>query len=205
MGIGSGARSTTLWVTPLSPGEHRTASQSGFRASVLALSPTGDRIAYAEEAANANSTSNSSVSIVARGGGRPRLLADRLPAIQSLKWSPDGRFLAAQARSPEGSGVQGLVVVSVEDGKSRPLPLPTPAAQEAFSSKAFVGVKDFAWSPDSARLALLYDGAGPCWTGGRDLGPSGCYASIYTMRADGSGLVRLSQRYQSGGSIFWVR
>jgi hypothetical protein len=107
------------------------------------------------------------------------------------------------ARDPT-SQLFALWIVAIADGKKTRVAF-SPPISVPLTSNAFTGVETFSWSPDSAKLVALYDGAGPCWQGGRDLGSSGCYAAIYTLRADGSAISRISPRHQRGGQIFWIR
>jgi dipeptidyl aminopeptidase/acylaminoacyl peptidase len=128
-------------------------------------SPDGSRVAFIRFRFNVRTE----LYIVGSSGGDPRLLSGELDvsSLETPAWAPDGSRIAFAV----GNGGNDRIWLVDPDGSNlAPVTLPGPLG---FSAK-------LAWSPDGTRLAIP--------VGSNDLAQS----SIYTIRADGSGLERLT-------------
>ena len=112
------------WLAPRDGGEPRPiapevsswADQSG-----AAWSPDGRWIAYTQ-----NHNGEHDLRVVSADGGEPRVLASPKDGVASSpSWSPDGRMIAYLRE--DLASPRDLYVVSVEDGRNRPLTASMPA------------------------------------------------------------------------------
>src|SRR3954471_2405143 len=108
------------------------------------ISPDGSRVAYVLGATDGDANEYRGSIWVAPldGSEEPRRLTFGEKRDGSPRWSPDGRWLAfASARGDEKSPAQ-LYVLPANGGEARKL------------TDMKESVEDFAWSPDSTRLAV---------------------------------------------------
>jgi len=114
------------------------------------VSPQGDHVAFVSTTVDAGSNCyNSHISIVPLQGGAPRPYTAGYPREVMPRWSPDGRYLAflsdrdlcAGSTSDAEHGLQ-IYILSTAGGEAQPVTM-VPG-----------GVREFAWSPDSKRLAF---------------------------------------------------
>jgi hypothetical protein len=128
-------------------------------------SPDGLRTTYMRDRAD-NRTELYAVDL---DGGEPHLLSADLSASGTPAWSPDGEHIAFIAGGDDGT--RHLWVVHRDGSGLTELRLPGPPDES------------LSWSPDGSRLVMAI---------GQD-GPSGePESSIYIIRADASGLERLT-------------
>jgi dipeptidyl aminopeptidase/acylaminoacyl peptidase len=111
-----------------------------------AFAPDGNTLAYTVEVSNLDLDRKQSDlwRVGYDGQDRTQLTATPEHSEWAPAWSPDGRWLAFLAdRGEDEDAVTQVWVMPARGGEARPL---TTVAQ---------GVTDFAWSPDSRRLALI--------------------------------------------------
>ena len=149
---------------------------SGPYDAMPTFSPSGQRIAFVRLARLNNTVSLYTVD--RRGRHAAPLLSNGLDL--SPAWSPDGRTIAF-ARLAAGSDPidqATLYLADANGSKVRPL------------GQAPVRGLSPAWSPDGERIAFVSFAD----HNGRDCDEEGCplHGEIYVVRADGSGLVRLT-------------
>jgi Tol biopolymer transport system component len=119
-----------------------------------------------------------------------QVLIPGTPGVQrsSLRWSPDGHYLAvvgATTTRPETT----FEVVNVEDGTRLDLAEKTDLQDS---------VSDFAWSPDSSTLAFLHN----VWRSPFPSGVSG--VEIYSIAVDGSNLRRFPDLGDWPLGVIWT-
>jgi Tol biopolymer transport system component len=125
-----------------------TVSPSGFTDRFPSWSPDGQDIVFVrEKLSDAWSTpEEGNIFVVSSKGGEPRKItweSDRIYSTGPVLWSPDGQLLAFFSRDKDK--VEGaLCVIRPTGGKLRPV-----TAVESIHAN-----KEFAWSPDSKRIAL---------------------------------------------------
>jgi dipeptidyl aminopeptidase/acylaminoacyl peptidase len=179
-----------------------------------AWSPDGRRIAFVSDRAGSDD-----VYVMDADGSHVRRLTDDPHADEWPAWSPDGRLIAFDS---DRAGTYDLYAVG--PGGGRPQRLTATAADD----------RDPRWFPDGRRLAFESDRGGDfglyvlglasrrahLLTGGRgaDFGPAvsrdGRWIAfvsdrdgvdqLYVVRADGSGLGRLTSELADKGAATWV-
>jgi hypothetical protein len=171
--------------------------------SLVEISPASDRVAFVES----SGAGTVRVVSVPLDGKEERVLLDGVASVYSIQWSPDASAVAVHAMPKDHPGGSALWVIPLE-GEPRLIDLGSPVRSkfdDAISSDARGGIEAVTWSPRSDRLAVLTDRDGPCWSGGQDLGGPGCFASVYLVNADGTGMRRVSKRHQASGTLYWLR
>ncbi|HUH04658.1 MAG TPA: DPP IV N-terminal domain-containing protein [Kofleriaceae bacterium] len=142
-----------------------------------AWSPDGTRIAFTR----GDPRDKRDLYVVAATGGTPTLILagvdDEPDYAGTPAWSPDGRTLVIASDRRQGNGTR-LWAVDLASKALRPI---TPVRENA----AFVRDEDPAWSPDGERIAFASNRHASSADHERDL-------EIYAVRADGSGLTRLT-------------
>jgi Tol biopolymer transport system component len=124
--------------------------------SARGIARNGDWIAYSTAPAGSDGPAGSDI-FIARAGGQPKLVADRINAYRRYTmwnvcpaFSPSGKLLAYARMAPRPEGSAVVVVAIAPDGTvSAPratLRVPGPSAQCP------------KWSSDSSRLAYLEEG-----------------------------------------------
>jgi dipeptidyl aminopeptidase/acylaminoacyl peptidase len=160
-----------------------------------AISPAGDRVAAEHDRR---------VEVSGLDGSAPLVLMTDQPDVLRLAWSPKGDAITALVRSKENR-LELWILGLDRTQKKIDVPMGKRSRIDSlFGNDDREGIVASAWSPEGDRLALLVDRDGPCWNGGRDQG-AGCFASIYVVQRDGSGLRRMSKRHQARGELLWPR
>ena len=109
------------WLAPLDGGAARPVAAAEADQSAAAWSPDGRWIAYTE-----NHNGHHDLRVVSADGGEPRVLASPEDGVASSpSWSPDGGAIAYLRE--DLARPRDLHVVSLEDGRSRPLTSSMPA------------------------------------------------------------------------------
>jgi Tol biopolymer transport system component len=157
-------------------------------------SPDGRLIAY--QAGRGHGNVGLQFYVVSPQGGR----AHRLPGVvgSQMAWSPDGKKIAFTRGSSRTSQRSELALVGARGGRARVLYRPR---------YAYGAVGRIDWSPDGRRLVMDVTVERPDCEGcsPQELPPAPTpsekkYAGIDVIRADGSGIRRLSQ---DGGAPVW--
>jgi hypothetical protein len=191
--------------------ESLAGTEPSLRLTVLTLSdnavlaPSGDRIAF--EVVHSESYGGVAVGELADGGSQ--VVLDHTMRVFEMEWTRAGDALALVV-SKSGNYGSGELWVANANAQGTPYRIEIPMGElsgfERFlGGERRNGVVAATWSPDGKQLAVLADRAGPCWSGGQDLGSSGCFSSIYLVNRDGSGLRRLTTQHQAGGQLHWIR
>lgn len=123
------------------------------------------------------------------------------------RFSPDGARVALLWQDPhpgERRAPTNLAVVSVPGGEPRAL-LDLEAKEARFlPGGAYAGVVEYAWSPDSRRLAFLAALEGDCRKEGN--GDLICKYDLYVVGADGSGMKRVTKLgLKRASAVVWAR
>jgi len=112
------------------------------------------------------------------------------------RWSPDGTMIAFGVTSSRDAP-RSLWIMDQDGNNARQIVPPH------HSGKRTRGVSAFAWSPDSRQIAFASGSDGFCYiTVGYAFE---CTESIYLINIDGTGLKRLTHRWQIATSLTWVR
>jgi TolB protein len=126
--------------------------------------------------------------------GRPTKLQFQFPAISSYEpaWAPDGRRLACAALDIDAAingkrGASGIYVSSLRRSAPRRIPLPAVATHTD-------SVDSPAWSQDGKWIALV----------GEVTRPNGYPGDIWLVRADGTGLLRLTHTNADDQDPTWL-
>jgi Tol biopolymer transport system component len=124
-------------------------------------------------------------------------LTERLEgSSSSARWSPDGTMIAFGVTSSRD--VPRSLWIMDQDGSNARQIVPPHRSGERTR-----GVGAFAWSPDSRQIAFASGRDGFCYiTVGYAFE---CTESIYLINIDGTGLKRLTYRWQIGTSLTWIR
>jgi TolB protein len=159
-------------------GGRATALTSGPFDAMPSISPDGRRVAFTRVERSA-ATPGAGLFTVDRSGRHVRpLLSDGINL--SAAWSPDGRTIAfSRVASPDRPLAEATLYLADADGMH----------VRQLGSAPVRGVSP-AWSPDGRRLAFVSFADGndpPCEAA--SCPPSG---ELYVVRADGSGLARLT-------------
>jgi dipeptidyl aminopeptidase/acylaminoacyl peptidase len=193
-----------LWVVPVAGGAPRAVVQRPLSASGPAWSPDGSQLGF---------VFRGQVHTVPAAGGEPRAITNMPTGVMAFQWSPDGRSVAFTSRVAEapadverrrrGDDVQvtgdaylpwivgtqpprpiRLYVQTLDGGQPRAL---TPEQQF---------VRDFAWAPDSRRLAVQVTDAG-------DADADLMYRRIYTVTTDGAAPQLFARTEGKLGPMAW--
>jgi dipeptidyl aminopeptidase/acylaminoacyl peptidase len=141
-----------LWIAPVGGGTPRPVVRRPLSASGAMWSPDGSQLAFLHRG---------QVHTVPAAGGEPRPLTAIPTGVTSFRWSPDGASLAftsSVAVDPEVAARRRRgddVIVSSE--LDRPVRLwvqPVAGGEPRALTAASRTVRDFAWAPDSRRLAV---------------------------------------------------
>ena len=153
-------------------------------------SPDGSTIAYSQWYAVPHQPGvfDIGVSLIDRDGNHPRVLLGELARrdVASMSWSPDGKRLVYEITTAQPNGrtrrsrQSDLAIINV-DGTG-PRRLTRTAALET----------EPVWSPDGTRIAFASDRH---VKHGRHLDRNGPAFEIYTMRADGTNIKRLTHNH----------
>jgi Tol biopolymer transport system component len=115
----------------------------------------------------------------------------------NARWSPDGTMIAFANRRMRDDPA-ALWIMNQDGSNARVIVPPHP------SGKYTRGVGDFAWSSDSRQIVFASGRDGFCYiTVGYEAFE--CAESIYLINIDGTGLKRLTHRWQVATSLTWVR
>jgi dipeptidyl aminopeptidase/acylaminoacyl peptidase len=193
-----------LFITPVAGGEPTVVVRYPQTATAPAWSPDGGRLGFLHRG---------QVYVVPASGGEPQALTQVATGVMSFQWSPDGRAIAFTSRVAEdpdeaarrrrGDDVMiargaylpwifplqeprpvRLWVQPVEGGEPRAL---TPAMQF---------VRDFAWAPDSRRLAVQVTEEG-------DADADQLHRRIFLVTTDGGAPQPLVQTEGKLGPMAW--
>ena len=151
-----------VYVVPAAGGAPRAVVAPPLTASAPAWSPDGSRLAFLHR---------SQVHTVPAAGGQPRQVTEAPGGVSAFRWSPDGGTIAYTSQVPlpeevaerrrRGDDVQvaeGAFLPWVHpDQTPRPVRLwvqPVGGGQARALTPDDMWVRDFAWAPDSRRLAL---------------------------------------------------
>lgn len=115
-----------LYVMDAGGSGQRRISFGGGAYSSPAWSPAGDRIAF-----SVSRGGRTAVGLMAPSGADEKLLT-RGWQDESPSWAPGGRFLLFQ-RTGQGNAIAQLLTVDLAGGEPRPLTMPQPAADPAWS------------------------------------------------------------------------
>lgn len=138
----------------------------------VSWSPDGTHIAYyAHDSTTGTGIYLLNVECVLNGTTECDLSPTFLTFGYSPDWSPDGKKIVYEYYKPISARESAILVIST-DGTGEPVEL-TPGIRCAFPS----------WSPDGTRIALS------------------CGGDIYTVRPDGTGLVKLTHRNGGGNRM----
>jgi TolB protein len=149
-----------------------------------AWSPDGTLIAF-----SGGGEGNSEIYVVPTTGGEPVNLTNDPGDDFSPAWSPDGTLIAFS--SYRGEGLDAEVFLMNADGSDQ---------RAITSNDAMDGAP--AWSPDGTRIAFESDRDAPppeSPSPGMIVFTAGI-SDIYVMNADGSDVVRVTQRADGGGA-----
>jgi dipeptidyl aminopeptidase/acylaminoacyl peptidase len=158
----AGLRATSgLWIVPAAGGEARVIIRRPLSATSPAWSPDGSVLGFLHRG---------QVHTVPAAGGEPQAVTSAPGGVSAFNWSPDGASIAFVSRVPEPpEAVERRrrgddVIVSTDDLRwvfPHTPPLPSrlwvqPAAGGAARAvtPADRTVSEFAWAPDSRRLAV---------------------------------------------------
>jgi Tol biopolymer transport system component len=164
-------------------------------------SPNSEEIAF--ESYDRDTAQFNLYKIKADGTGL-MLLTEQLDGSSRMpKWSPDGTKIAFLHA---GSSLENyhLWIMDVDTAEVKPIFDLLPSKDD-FSVG---GVYSFAWSPNGKQLVFASGHEGPCNTSSflTNNTSTTCRTRIYRIKADGTGLVRLTQGHT--GSYFdliWIR
>jgi Tol biopolymer transport system component/DNA-binding winged helix-turn-helix (wHTH) protein len=141
-----------IYVKLVGPGEPVRITTNAARDEQPAWSPDGKLIAFVRFAAPGTSLDRtSSVFVLPALGGAERKLTDRFrpawpyPQKEDLSWTPDGKWIAFPAGSPQDE-LAGLRMVSVATGETRQL---------TNAGVKFQGDHSPSFSPDGRFLAFI--------------------------------------------------
>jgi len=150
----------------------------------FALSPDEKQIAFVSP--------SEEIVVASLADGQRRTLG-QVHWVHHLVWSPDGRRLAVTGvpksreaalwisdRAEAGPGNLRFIISKNDDND---------------------GIHSLVWLPDSERLAVMADWDGECmdttWV-------HTCEFSLFTLKSDGTNLLKLSRRTQGGGTLVWL-
>jgi Tol biopolymer transport system component len=177
---------------------HAATADAGF-GGYPAVSPDGTQIAYSWEAGG---TSGTSVRLIGVDGSRPRVLFYKPGTIlYALRWSPNGRQIAAAMGDIGGDQTWQIALISVSDGtvtrlKSTGWQAPDVGGYSADGRYLTYAIGEnpgrgiFAIATDGSRETPLVQGAAQS------------FAPIWTPESDG--IAFLSTRSGSLG-LWWIR
>jgi dipeptidyl aminopeptidase/acylaminoacyl peptidase len=201
----AGLRSySELWVVPASGGAARAIVQRPLSASSPSWSPDGSVLGFVHRG---------QVYTVPAAGGELRALTSVPTGVMSFQWSPDGRSIAFTSRvadTPEDieRRRRGDDVMARTDAylawiypfqAPRPVRLwvqPLDGGQPRALTPASQFVRDYAWAPDSRRLAVQLTDEG-------DADADQLYRRIYTVSTDGGAPQLLVPTEGKLGSMVW--
>jgi Tol biopolymer transport system component len=125
-------------------------------------------------------------------------LTERLEgSSSSARWSPDGTMVAFGVTSSRDAP-RSLWIMDQDGSNARQIVPPHRSGEHTR------GVGAFAWSPDSRQIAFVSGRDGFCYiTVGYEAFE--CAESIYLINIDGTGLKRLTHRWQIRTSLTWIR
>ena len=140
-------------------------------------SPDGSQLAYLES--NGGPSESADLWVVPAVGGTPRRLTTDGAAKRGVAWQPDGSLLLYDDADPKSSS-WGLWTVDPSTGANRRIA----------DTRPFGNGEAGYWSPDGTRIAFSSPGIGD---------RPGISSNVFTVRPDGTGLVKLTNR--RGGKI----
>ncbi|NES97704.1 MAG: hypothetical protein F6K32_21340 [Desertifilum sp. SIO1I2] len=133
-------------------------------------SPDSQKIAYTRIQPGMTSNQNQAIYAVDIHSGVSTQLTHKLDFYDLVKWSPNGKQLAFVRGEFNRQSIHTLTLANLQERHLAPrLPL--------------IGVAEVVWSADSQQLAFNFSESE--------------YSSLYAIAADGTGLRRLSQRFES--------
>lgn len=189
-----------LWVVAAAGGQAAAVVEAPRSAGSPHWSPDGSTLAFT---ARLEEDGRAQVYGVPAAGGEPRLLTRSPLGVMSFAWSPDGEAIAYTAREPEpaevierrarGDDVQvageaerhvRLWVENIGTGERHAV---TPADRT---------VRSFVWAPDGTGFAVQM-------TESADVDAGYMFRRIYTVRASGGELQRLTETKGKLGGMAW--
>lgn len=130
------------------------------------------------------------------GSNRISLTEHLEGSSSGARWSPDGAMIAFTVTSSRDAP-RSLWIMDQDGSNARQIVPPHRSGERTR------GVGAFAWSPDSRQIAFASGRDGFCYiTVGYAFE---CTQSIYLINIDGTGLKRLTHRWQIGTSLTWIR